>query len=152
MPDHNRRPMLNALSIVGCFAMVGGALGLFYTRNLFSRSPLVILLQVAAVVLLVWARITFGRRSFHFTAGPTEGGLVSTGPYRYIRHPIYASVCLFVWASVAAHWLGETALCGGLVLGGAVVRMLCEEALVAKRYPEYRQYAETTWRMVPYVF
>lgn len=35
---------------------------------------------------------------------------------------------------------------------GAVSRMLFEEHLVAARYPEYRQYAVNTWRMVPLVF
>ena len=29
---------------------------------------------------------------------------------------------------------------------------LCEESLVAARYPEYVQYSATTWRMVPYVY
>jgi protein-S-isoprenylcysteine O-methyltransferase Ste14 len=29
---------------------------------------------------------------------------------------------------------------------------MCEEALVAAKYPEYREYARGTWRMVPYVF
>ena len=40
----------------------------------------------------------------------------------------------------------------GLVLGGALLRIYCEELLVTVRYPEYRQYAATTWRMIPYVF
>jgi len=39
-----------------------------------------------------------------------------------------------------------------MVLAGAVVRIWCEEKLVAARYPEYGQYAATTWRMIPYVF
>jgi protein-S-isoprenylcysteine O-methyltransferase Ste14 len=144
--------MLTLISIIGFLVMGGATLGLLYTGNLLSSSPLVVLLQVAAIVLLVWARVAFGSRSFHFTAGPTEGGLVTRGPYRYIRHPIYTSICLFIWASVAGHWSRGTVLCGVSVLGGAVVRTLCEEALVAAKYPEYREYAKTTWRMVPYVF
>jgi protein-S-isoprenylcysteine O-methyltransferase Ste14 len=144
--------MVNILSIIGFLAMVSAALDLLYTGSLLSSSPLVILPQVAAILLFVWARVAFGHRSFHFPAGSTEGGLVTSGPYRYIRHPIYTSICLFIWAGVAGHWSWGTALYGGLVLGGAIVRMFCEEALVVRRYPEYLQYAKTTWRMVPYVF
>ena len=96
--------MLKILSIIGYFGMIGGLLGLLATRNLFSSSALVISLQVVAVLLLVWARVTFGRRSFHVVADPTEGGLVTGGPYRYLRHPIYAAICLFVLAGVAGHW------------------------------------------------
>jgi protein-S-isoprenylcysteine O-methyltransferase Ste14 len=122
------------------------------TGRLFSESPLVIVPQVAAIVLMVWARITFGRRSFHAAANPTEGGLVTVGPYRYIRHPIYTAVCLFTVAGVAAHgsWLAVV-LCG-LVAGGALVRLRCEEVLLGVRYPQYHEYAAKTRRMIPYIF
>jgi protein-S-isoprenylcysteine O-methyltransferase Ste14 len=101
---------------------------------------------------VIWARVTFGRRSFHLPANPTEGGLVTTGPYRLIRHPIYTGVCLFTGVGVLAHWSWKAGLLGGLILGSALFRLFCEEALVVKRYPEYRQYAARSWRMVPFVF
>ena len=144
--------MLKTLSIVGYVVMIGAVLGLLATRTLFSSSPFVILVQVLALLLFLWARVTFGRRSYHVGADPTEGGLVTGGPYRYIRHPIYAAFCLFTSAGVAAHWSWSAGLCGGLVLGSAVLRIFCEESLVAARYPEYAQYSVTTWRMIPYVY
>ena len=143
---------MKTLSILGYIGMVGGLLGLLATRNLFSTSPLVIALQVLAFLLMLWARITFGRRSFHLAANPTEGGLVTSGPYRYIRHPIYSAVCLFIGAGAVAHWSWSAGLCGGLVLVGALMRIHCEEPLVAARYPQYAQYKATTWRMIPYVY
>ena len=137
---------------MGYLGMIGGLLGLLVMRSLLSRSPLIIFLQAGAVLLFVWARVTLGRRYYHVAADPTAGGLVTRGPYRYIRHPIYAAFCLFTSAAVANHWSWGTAWCGGLILGSAVVRIFCEERLVAARYPEYRQYAATTWRMIPYIF
>ena len=144
--------MLKTLSIIGYLGMVGGLLGWLVTRNLFSSSALVIFLQVVALLLFLWARVTFGRRSYHVVADPTEGGLVTGGPYRYIRHPIYAAMCLLTLAGAAGHWSWRAGLCGGLVLASAVTRIICEETLVAARYPEYAQYAATTWRMIPYVY
>lgn len=143
---------MKTLSVIGYLGMIGGLLGLLATGSLFSRSPLVIVPQAAAVWLLIWARLAFGRRSFHLAANPTEGGLVTTGPYRFIRHPIYTAVCLFAGAGAAAHLSGTTAWLGGLVLVGALARIGCEERLVSARYPEYRAYAARTWRMIPYVF
>jgi protein-S-isoprenylcysteine O-methyltransferase Ste14 len=133
--------------------MVGGLAAQVVTRNLFSPSPVVIALQIGANLLLVWARLAFGRRSFHVVANPTQGGLVTSGPYRYIRHPIYAAMVLFSGVGAAGHW--PSLLAGFLFLWMivcALVRIFCEETLVTARYPEYRQYAATTWRMVPYVF
>lgn len=132
--------------------MIGGLLGLLANRNLLSSSPLVILLQVTALLLFLWARLTFGLRSYHVVADPTKGGLVTVGPYRYIRHPIYAAFCLFTLAGAAAHWNWISGLCGGLVLVCAVIRIICEEKLVAALYPEYAQYKSTTWRMIPCVY
>jgi protein-S-isoprenylcysteine O-methyltransferase Ste14 len=143
---------VKALSIVGYLGMIAGLIGLLTTRSLFSPSPVVIVLQILGLLLGVWARLTFGRRSFHFAATTTEGGLVMTGPYRFIRHPIYTAVCLIVGAGAAAHGSWTTVAFGGLVLGGALVRMLCEEKLVTARYPEYRAYAARSWRMIPWVF
>ena len=109
--------MLKSVSITGYIGMISGLLGLVATRSLFSSSPFVISLQVVALLLFFWARVTFGRRSYHVVANPTEGGLVTNGPYRYIRHPIYAAFCLFSWAGVVAHWSWSSGLCGGLILG-----------------------------------
>ena len=144
--------MLKPLSIIGYLGMVGGLLGLLAMRGLFSTSPLAICVQAAAFLLFLWARVTFGRRSFHLMANPTEGGLVTSGPYRYIRHPIYSAMCLFTSAGAVAHGSASSVLCGVVIWGCAVMRILCEEPLVAARYPEYAQYKATTWRMIPFVY
>ncbi|HEY2828029.1 MAG TPA: methyltransferase [Pirellulales bacterium] len=144
--------MLKALSIIGYLGMVGGLLALLLTGNLFTASPLVIVVQVLAVSVFLWARVAFGLRSYHVVANPTAGGLVTHGPYRYIRHPIYTAMCLFTWAGIVGHWSWCAALCGVLVLASALLRIYCEEILVTVRYPEYAQYKTETWRMVPFVF
>ena len=132
--------------------MLAAIIGLLETNSLFSPSPVVIGVQCAAAALMVWARVTFGRRSFHAAANPTAGGLVTTGPYRFMRHPIYSAVCWFGWAGVVAHRTPEALLLGVLLFAGALGRMLCEERLVAQTYPAYRDYARVTKRMFPYVF
>ena len=143
---------MQVVSIAGLLAMVVGFVGLITGRAIISSSPLVIGVQLAAVALMFWARITFGRRSFHAAANPTAGGLVTTGPYRFIRHPIYTAACLICWPPVLAHLSVRSVVLGCLVLVGAVMRMLAEERLLVQRYPAYRQYVVATKRMVPYVF
>jgi len=144
--------MLKLISIVAYVGMAGSVAWLLVTRNLFSPAPVLIILQVVALLLLVWARVTFGRRSLHVVANPTEGGLVTSGPYRYIRHPIYAALCLFTGATLIAHRSWQVVLCVGLVFSSSLIRIFCEETLVGARYPEYKQYAARTWRMIPFIF
>jgi len=140
------------VSVAGFLLMVAGILGLVWTRALFSLSPLVIAVQAAAVGLMLWARVTFGRRSFHASATPTAGGLVTSGPYGVIRHPIYTSVCLFCWAGVVAHLSPASAGLGALVFAGAVVRIAAEERLLVQQYRDYTAYSARTKRMIPFVF
>jgi protein-S-isoprenylcysteine O-methyltransferase Ste14 len=144
--------MLKMLSIFGLLVMAAALVGLYLTGSLISLNPITIALQVAAVALLAWARLTFGGRSFHAAANPTAGGLVTTGPYRYIRHPIYTAACLFGWGGIIAHWSLLSVALGVVLLAGGFVRMLCEEKLVKQSYPEYLEYAKVTKRMIPYVF
>lgn len=96
--------MLKADSIAAILLMALALIGLVIRDTFFSSHPLAIIAEITAVALMVWARLTFGRRSFHGTANPTAGGLVTAGPYRYIRHPIYTAICLFAWPGILAHW------------------------------------------------
>ena len=124
---------------------------LFQRHELFGTNAWSILVQAAAAALWIWARITFGRRSFHGSADPTAGGLVTTGPYRLIRHPVYASLLYFAWAGVATH-PSAVSLISGLVATVAVLtRIAAEERLLIAQYPEYAAYAARTRRLVPFV-
>jgi protein-S-isoprenylcysteine O-methyltransferase Ste14 len=100
----------------------------------------------------VWARLTMGWRSFHATANPLERApLVTRGPYRLLRHPIYASLWWFVWAGAADDPTLVNASLAVVLAGGLFLRMLLEERLLRERYPEYAEYANRTKRVVPFV-
>jgi protein-S-isoprenylcysteine O-methyltransferase Ste14 len=144
--------MLKMVSLLGLLLMIAALVGLYLTGNLFSLQPIAIALQVLAVALMVWARLAFGRRSFHASADPTAGGPVTTGPYRYIRHPIYTAACLFGLGGIVAHWSLLSGSLGVLLFLGGLVRMLCEERLVKQSYPEYVEYSKATKRMIPFAF
>ena len=127
-------------------------IGLAIRGALFSLQPIALVLEVSAAVLMIWARVTFGSRSFHPAANPTSGGLITTGPYRFVRHPIYTAICLFAWSGILTHWTLIDAALGTLLLLGAVARILCEERLLVETYPAYREYAQSTKRMLPFIY
>jgi len=124
---------------------------LVFRESLLGSGVIAITVQVASTLLMLWARFSFGRRSFHAAANATEGGLVTWGPYKYLRHPIYAAVLYFLWAGVLTHPGIINGLLGALISVGLAVRMAAEERLVAERYPEYAVYAAHTKRIVPFI-
>jgi protein-S-isoprenylcysteine O-methyltransferase Ste14 len=138
-------------SIVAFALMVAGVAVIVFRNAIFATRPLTIAVQIAAALLMVYARVTFGRRSFHAAANPTAGGLVTSGPYAVLRHPIYAAILYFTWAAIADHpsWISVGG--GALITAGALVRMRLEEQMLVVRYPEYRDYMRRTRRVIPYV-
>jgi protein-S-isoprenylcysteine O-methyltransferase Ste14 len=148
----SRDRLLNVFSGIAFLVAVMGLAFLIYDHHLFASHPLLIATQVGSALLMVWARLTFGRRSFHATASATEGGIVTSGPFKYWRHPIYASIIYFAWAGQLES-PSTASLIAALVLSSALgIRMLSEERALNATYPEYAAYSRKVKRVIPFVF
>lgn len=107
-------------------------------------------LWLASVLLGLWTLSANRPGNFNIRPEPrTKGHLVKTGPYRWVRHPMYTSVLLL--AAGASAWLANTT---GLILWLAllvvlILKLRLEEVWLIKRYAEYARYREQTWRLVP---
>lgn len=143
----NLKPVSVFAYIVLVFCMVI----LLLRDSLFGSGFIAIAVQGLAALLMVWARLTFGRRSFHAAANPTAGGLVTTGPYRFLRHPIYAFIFYFVWAGVLSHFSLTNFSLGLIATAAVAVRIITEEHFLLKQYPEYAAYAARTRRIIPFL-
>ena len=119
--------------------------------DLLSSSPYIIAAQLLAIALNTWTRKSFGDGQFKIGAEPAEGTLLTNGPYKFIRHPMYASALLFLWASILGHWSLINAMIGLLVTGFIAVRIVTEEQLLHSQYPEYVEYSKKTKRIIPYL-
>jgi protein-S-isoprenylcysteine O-methyltransferase Ste14 len=139
-------------SVAVFFLAVVGLIYLIFQHYLFAGHPVGIAVQVLSAALMIWARITFGTRSFHAVANTTEGRLVTNGPYRWLRHPIYAAVIYFVWAGVLCHPVIEAVAAAVLISMSLIARMLIEEKFLREAYIEYSEYSKHTSRLIPLLF
>jgi protein-S-isoprenylcysteine O-methyltransferase Ste14 len=141
--------MASALPLVFTIAAI---VLLGVTGNLFSSSLLASAAQVGAVALSVWARRSFDKGTFRVGAAPAGVSIIRRGPYRVIRHPMYSSALLVLWAGVVSHVSAFTLTIG--IAGSALVvaRVLAEERLLQSRFPDYRDYARSTKALVPFLF
>ena len=107
-------------------------------------------LALIAGSLLVWMFRTLGRNLTDTVVTRKQHTLVTTGPYRWVRHPMYASAALAIVGNslVAANWYLFVVGCLALLL--LVIRTRKEEEnLIAKFGDDYRNYMQQTGRFVP---
>lgn len=111
---------------------------------------------VSGGLLGAWALLSHPRGNFNIRPTPRAGGrLVSHGPYRWIRHPMYSAVAL---CSAAGAWAASATWGGwGWLLTAALVAVLCTKALLEERWmalkhPDYTAYQVATKRFIPAVF
>jgi len=142
---------LRAASLAATLVLVVAVVSMLVRHTLFAGNAAAIVAQVIAGALMLTARLAFGARSFHAGANPTEGGLVTRGPYRYLRHPIYSAILLFVWAGALSHLSVLDVSVAAVASAAIAVRIGAEERLIVERYPEYADYAARTKRVIPFV-
>lgn len=79
--------------------------------------------------------------------------VISTGPYHYVRHPMYSAIVIFVvgTALLLGSWYG---LLSGLILVVILAwRAVLEERTLRKELPGYAAYmAQVKYRLIPYVW
>lgn len=138
-------------SALPLLVVLAAIVALGVTGNLFAASAFVITAQVAAVVLNVWARISFEKGTFRVTAAPSGAPIITRGPYRFIRHPMYSAALVFIWAGVAGHLSVLTLAIGIAVTAVVIVRVIVEERLLRAKYPEYQDYSQSTKALIPFV-
>ncbi len=102
--------------------------------------------------LAVWARLFIGTNWGMPMTRKDDPELVTTGPYRKIRHPIYTGMILAMVGTtiaVSLYWLIAVVLLGGYFIYSAVN----EERYMAERFPDtYLNYKNSTKMLIPYVF
>jgi protein-S-isoprenylcysteine O-methyltransferase Ste14 len=109
-------------------------------------------LTVIGVSCAIWARVYLGRNWSPRPAVKEEHELVTTGPYAYVRHPIYSGVMLMAFGNA----LSGSIFSVGVFLGASLVfilRIEREEKIMLELFPNaYPEYQKRTKRLVPFVW
>jgi protein-S-isoprenylcysteine O-methyltransferase Ste14 len=115
-------------------------------------SSIGVVLCVVGMVFLVLGRQYLGRNWSQTVAVKMEHELVTTGPYRYVRHPMYAGgllACIGSAIVAGGAWIFLLVILGTLFLW----RVGAEDKLLARQFPnEFPDYRKRTKALIPFVW
>jgi protein-S-isoprenylcysteine O-methyltransferase Ste14 len=108
---------------------------------------------LAGAVLLCWAAVWLGRFLIHEAAVREDHALIGNGPYRFVRHPVYAGYLALLLGSGVASLNICLWLLWPVSLLGILIQAASEEQLLGERFgQDYELYVRRTGRLVPYLW
>jgi protein-S-isoprenylcysteine O-methyltransferase Ste14 len=109
-----------------------------------------LIVSIGLVALGVYLLKTMGKPDGHFER---TTALVTDGIYRFIRHPMYASLFYLTIGACLKHpTLSVIVLGVGAIIAATVTAKIEEKDSIVKFGDEYRDYMKKTKMFAPYIF
>lgn len=120
------------------------------TGPLVANQFLLLFVEAVGLFLGMWA--VWSMRVGYFNIAPEPlnwSKMVSRGPYRIIRHPMYLALLLTTLPLVISYFSYLRAALWIILLVNLLLKMSYEEGLLHKKFPEYASYSGRTSRLLP---
>jgi protein-S-isoprenylcysteine O-methyltransferase Ste14 len=135
--------------VLTTLSMIGPPLVIPSVVPALAPEAMTVALSAAGLLVVIGGKMSLGRS---FGLMPANRGIVSSGLYRIVRHPIYMGYLITHVGFVLANptlWNAMALIVADLAL---LLRAVCEERTLAQD-SQYRMYQQTVrWRVVPGVF
>jgi protein-S-isoprenylcysteine O-methyltransferase Ste14 len=129
---------------------------LTYVMVLFPRCELSLSLEMISTGLIfigtMGAVVALSRLGRSFSVMAESRRLVTSGPYRFVRHPLYLTEGIAIIGLFIQYISLWAALILALQIAFQLRRMNNEEAVLTAQFPEYGTYSSTTARLIPGIY
>jgi|JI10StandDraft_1071094.scaffolds.fasta_scaffold00736_15 protein-S-isoprenylcysteine O-methyltransferase Ste14 len=126
---------------------------LFFTSIDFNFNPLAIALITTSILLLLGAILAMQSSKLRIRPEPMAAAtLITKGPYKLIRHPMYTAVLIGCTALIIHDYnLIRLVMFVSLTLV-LLIKLTWEEKMLSEKFHDYNNYMKTSYRLIPFLF
>jgi len=146
---HDHNPVAIVAALVGSFILY--ALFLIPGQSRSTDVRMLALSDICLACGMIWALYSLSYLRNRFSIVPEARGLVTSGPYEVVRHPIYLGEIVAGFGLVIPTLFSLHMLVFALFLTAQLARTYFEERVLRTSYREYAAYARRTRRLIPFV-
>jgi len=112
-----------------------------------------LIIQIFGIVLGIWGILIMRVSDFNIQPEVKSSSLITTGPYKWIRNPMYVAVILFYLPIVIKHFKWINSLVFMALLITLLLKIKSEEEFLLERFgKDYFEYKKKTKRFIPFIF
>lgn len=112
---------------------------------MLASNVVILAATIASVGIVLW----LGRS---FSILPQARKLVTSGPYRFVRHPLYLAEFVALFGLAWQFALPWSILLWCIAAAAQLPRIIFEEEILSSTFPEYATYARRTSRLLPGIY
>lgn len=139
--------LLSWLLILLQFLLIGW---LAYGDSYTHLTILTVLFFISSFTLMIWALWAMSESDLTVFPKPTQSAkLITNGPYRYVRHPIYTAVTIGCAGFLNQHFTWTRLFVYTSLVIVLLIKLGWEEKMLIEKFPGYKEYMKHTKKLFP---
>lgn len=119
----------------------------------FSSNVAGMLVESAGIFLAFHAIYIVKIKNVNITPTVKQNSeLVTTGPYKIIRHPMYIAQLIAILPLVIEYYTVVRLIVFIALMVNLLVKIQYEEKQLLAHFPDYNRYSKNTWKIIPYIY
>lgn len=135
------------------FIQFAGLAYVFMTAPFFCHSPFLLTIEITGIIVGFWAIFTMRIDNLRIYPDIKENAkLVTAGPYKLIRHPMYLAIFLTILPLAIEYFSWIRIIVSIILFVDLIFKLNYEEALLKENFVDYKTYKIKTFRLFPFIY